>query len=65
MLVFTNLIEGIQTGIMVALLIMVIKILRTKTSIRLWDNKQVMRISISGNLTILFIDEIDNNIFFN
>ena len=50
---------------MVALLIMVIKILRTKTSIRLWDNKQVMRISISGNLTILFIDEIDNNIFFN
>ena len=30
MLVFTNLIEGIQTGIMVALLIMVIKILRTK-----------------------------------
>lgn len=59
MLVFTNLVEGIQTGVMVALLIMVIKMLRTKTSIRLWDNKQVMRISISGNLTILSIDEID------
>lgn len=59
MLVFTNLVEGIQTGIMVALFIMVANMLTTNTSVRVWSNKLVMRISLSGNLTILSIDSLD------
>ena len=53
MLVFTNLIDGIQTGIMVALFIMVMRMFATKSNIRLWNNQQVIRISLSGNITFV------------
>jgi len=59
MLVFTNLIDGIQTGIMVALFIMVIRMLATKSNIRLWNNQQVIRISLSGNITFLSFEKLN------
>lgn len=58
MLVFTNLIDGIQTGIMVALFIMVMRMLATKSNIRLWNNQQVIRISLSGNITFLSFEKL-------
>ena len=60
MLVFTSLVNGIQTGIIVALVIMVIRMVAVKSNVRIWDNQQVMRISISGNVTLLSFADIDN-----
>jgi len=58
--IFTDITQGIQIGVMVALVIMVVNMLTTKVSVRLWDNQQVLRLSVSGNLTILSIDTLDS-----
>ena len=59
MLVFTNLTNGIQTGVMVALIIMIIRMLTIKSNIRLWESQQVIRISLSGNITALSFDKFE------
>ncbi|MFN7094283.1 MAG: SulP family inorganic anion transporter, partial [Burkholderiales bacterium] len=58
-IVTTDLIDGIQTGIILALLIVAVRMLATKTSIKLWPNKQVLRISLGGNMTFWSFEKLN------
>lgn len=57
-IVVTDLINGVQTGIMIAFLIVGLRMLTTKTSIKLWTNKTVLRISLSGSMTFWSFNKI-------
>lgn len=50
-IISTDLVAGIQTGLILALVLAAIKLLATKSSIQLWSNKSVIRISLSGNMS--------------
>jgi carbonic anhydrase len=49
-IIVTDLIKGVQAGIMIAFLILAIRMLKNKTNIHLWTNQMVMRIELSGAL---------------
>lgn len=50
-IVVTDLVEGVQTGIMIAFLIVAIKMLRGKTNWHIWKNNAVLRVSLTGSMT--------------
>ena len=50
-IVSSDLVDGIQAGLILALIIAAIRLLATKSSIQLWSNKSVIRISLSGNMS--------------
>ena len=50
-IVSSDLVDGIQAGLVVALIIAAIRLLATKSSVQLWSNKSVIRISLSGNMS--------------
>jgi carbonic anhydrase len=47
-IIITDLIKGVQAGIMIAFLIIAIRMLKSKTNIHLWTNQTVMRIELRG-----------------
>lgn len=47
----TDFVQGVQAGIMVAFLIVGLKMLVTKSNVKLWSNGEVLRISLSGSMT--------------
>lgn len=57
-IVASDIIDGIQAGMMTAFLIVGLRMLTTKVSVRLWSNKHVMRISLIGNLTFWSYDKL-------
>jgi len=57
-IVTTDLIEGVSAGIIVAFLIVAIRMLTTKADIKLWTNKEVLRISLSGSMTFWSFDKL-------
>lgn len=50
-IVSSDLIDGIQAGLIIAIVIAMIRLLATRSSIQLWSNKSVIRISLSGNMS--------------
>lgn len=50
-IVATDLVDGIRTGLFVAFVIVGIRMLKTKTNVKLWSNKNVLRVTLSGNIT--------------
>lgn len=50
-IVSSDLVDGIQTGLILAIVISAIKMLTTKSSVQLWSNNSVIRISLSGNMS--------------
>lgn len=50
-IITSDLVEGVQAGITVAFLIVAVKMLKTKANIRLWTNKVVMRVGLTGGMT--------------
>lgn len=50
-IVATDLVAGIQTGLLAAFIIIGFRMLKTKTDIKLWANKNVLRVSLNGNIT--------------
>lgn len=49
----TDLIDGIQTGLLAAFIIVGIRVLRTRADIKIWTNNNVLRVGLSGNITFL------------
>ncbi len=50
-IVSSDLVEGIQAGLLLAFIIAAVRLLATKSSVQLWSNKSVIRISLSGNMS--------------
>jgi carbonic anhydrase len=50
-IISSDLVGGIQAGLILALIIAAIRLLATKSSVQLWSNKSVFRISLSGNMS--------------
>lgn len=50
-IVATDLVAGIQTGLFAAFVIIGFRMLKTKTNVKLWANKNVLRVSLTGNIT--------------
>ncbi len=50
-IISSDLIDGIQIGFILALIISAIRLLTVKSSTQLWSNKSVIRISLSGNMS--------------
>ena len=58
-IVTTDLIQGVKAGIFVAFVIVAIRMLATKADIKLWTNKKVLRIGLSGNMTFWSFETLD------
>lgn len=50
-IILTDIISGVQAGVAVAVLIVAVKMLRTKANIHLWANKSLLRIGFSGGIS--------------
>ncbi|MDQ5920083.1 MAG: carbonic anhydrase [Pseudomonadota bacterium] len=50
-IISSDLIDGIQVGLIVALIISAIQLLSTKSSAQIWSNNAVIRVSLSGNMS--------------
>lgn len=59
-IVSTDLIEGVKAGIFVAFIIVAIRMLTTKADFRLWKNKEVLRIGLSGSMTFWSFDKLES-----
>lgn len=57
-IVATDLIAGIQTGLFAAFIIIGFRMLKTKTNVKLWANKNVLRVSLTGNITFWSYDKL-------
>lgn len=57
-IIATDLIDGIQTGLLAAFVIMAFRMLRAKTDIKLWTNQNVLRVGLNGNISILAYDDL-------
>ncbi|MFN8769983.1 MAG: SulP family inorganic anion transporter [Neisseriaceae bacterium] len=57
-IVSTDLIQGVKAGIFVAFIIVAIRMLTTKADFRLWKNKEVLRIGLSGSMTFWSFDKL-------
>ena len=57
-IIATDLVEGVQAGISVAFLLVAIRMLKTKTNIRLWTNQVVMRVGLTGGMTFWSFDRL-------
>ncbi len=58
LIVSSDLIDGITVGIFVAFLMVAFRMLTTKADFRLWANKEVLRINLSGNMTFWSFEKI-------
>jgi carbonic anhydrase len=58
-IIATDLINGVTTGIMVAFIMLAIRMLSVKHNATLWSNKYVLRITLSGNLTFIAFNKIE------
>lgn len=54
----TDLIDGIQTGLLAAFIIAGVRMLRTKAEIKLWTNNNVLRVGLAGSLTFLSYEKL-------
>lgn len=54
----TDLIDGIQTGLLAAFIIVGVRMLRTKAEIKLWTNNNVLRVGLAGSLTFLSYEKL-------
>lgn len=54
----TDLIDGIQTGLLAAFIIVGIRMLRTKAEIKLWTNNNVLRVGLAGNISFLAYEKL-------
>ncbi len=59
-IITTDLIEGVKAGIFVAFLIVAVRMLATKADIKLWTNKKVLRVSLSGNMTFWSFEKLES-----
>ena len=50
-IVSSSLINGIQTGLVLVIIITGMRLLATKSNMKVWSNKSVIRISLSGNMS--------------
>ena len=57
-IVATDLIDGIQTGLLAAFIIVAFRMLRTKTDLKLWTNNNVLRAGLAGNLTFMSYERL-------
>ena len=57
-IIATDLVDGIQTGLFAAFVIAGIRMLNTKTNLKLWTNKNVLRVSLTGNITFWSYDKL-------
>jgi carbonic anhydrase len=57
-IVATDLVDGIQTGLFAAFIIAGVRLLKTKTHLKLWANKNVLRVSLTGNITFWSYDKL-------
>ncbi len=57
-IIATDLVDGIQTGLFAAFIIMGFRMLRTKADIKLWTNQNVLRVGLNGNISILAYDDL-------
>lgn len=57
-IIVTDLVEGVQAGIAIAFLIVALKMLKTRTHIRLWSNQSVMRVGLTGGMTFWSFDRL-------
>jgi carbonic anhydrase len=58
MIVSTDLIDGVKAGIIVAFIIVGLRMLQTKSSVKLWTNEKVLRIELSGDMTFWSFEKI-------
>ena len=59
-IISSDLIDGIQAGLILALIIAVIRLLATKSNVQLWSTKSVIRISLSGNMSFWSFETLGN-----
>ena len=57
-IIASDLIDGIQTGLFAAFVIVGFRILRTKTDIKLWTNNNVLRVGLAGNITFMAYERL-------
>ncbi|MBP9743549.1 MAG: bifunctional SulP family inorganic anion transporter/carbonic anhydrase, partial [Burkholderiales bacterium] len=50
-IISSDLIDGIQVGLIVALIISAIRLLATRSNAKIWSNNSVIRVSLSGNMS--------------
>ena len=61
LIIITNdLIKGIEIGLILSFMIISLRLLATKISINFGSDKNVARISLSGNMTFLAFDKLNN-----
>lgn len=56
----TDLISGIQTGLLAAFIIVGFRMLRTRAEIKLWTNNNVLRVGLTGNISFLSYEKLAN-----
>jgi carbonic anhydrase len=52
-IISTDILDGIQTGLLLAFVIVGFKMLRSKGAMKFWTNNNVLRVSLTGNLTFM------------
>ncbi len=57
-IISTDLIDGIQTGLLLAFIIVGLKMLRTTGEMKFWTNNNVLRVGLTGNLSFMSFDEL-------
>jgi carbonic anhydrase len=57
-IVTTDLISGIQTGLLAAFILMGIRMLNTKAEIKLWTNNNVLRVGLVGTISFMSYDKL-------
>lgn len=57
-IISTDLLDGIQTGLLLAFIIVGFKMLRSKGEMKFWTNNNVLRVGLTGNLTFMSFDEL-------
>ena len=58
-IIATDLVDGIQTGLLAAFIIVGFRMLRARADIKLWTNKNVIRVGLKGNISILAYDDLN------
>ena len=65
-IIFTDLISGIQTGILIAIIILAIRWLSVTTSLKLWSDGELLRVSLNGSLLFWSFSKLEQiNIYLN
>ena len=54
----TDLVSGIQTGLLAAFIIVGFRMLRTRAEIKLWTNNNVLRVGLNGNISFLSYEKL-------